>query len=75
MWTDEQLKKKLADSVAAIQAVVARINTYSTEINKLNLKKEEEMQEALRLDGEVRILKLQIEGDKNATGAKNENKV
>jgi hypothetical protein len=75
MWTEEQLKKKLADSTAHLQAVVAKINNYSTEISKLNLKKEEEMQEALRLDGEVRILAQQVEGDKNVAGAKNENKV
>jgi predicted nuclease with TOPRIM domain len=63
MWTEEQLKEQLAKSQESLNAVLARIKNYDAEISKLNEMKNQELQEALRLDGESRILKKQIDGE------------
>jgi hypothetical protein len=63
MWTEEQLKTELAKNQANLTAALARIKGYDAEIAKLNEAKNQELQEALRLDGEARILKKQIDGE------------
>ena len=63
MWTEEQTKAQLARSQASLDAVLARVKSYDSEMAKLNELRSQEMQEALRLNGEVRILTKQIEGD------------
>ena len=53
----EKLLKKMEESKANLNAVLARISKYDEERNK-------EVQEALRIDGEIRLLSKMLKEEK-----------
>ena len=66
MWSEEKTKGQLEKINLAITASTARINSYDTEIAKLNNLKATELQEYLKLQGEIRLLEKMLSvGDKN----------
>ena len=66
MWSEEKTKEQLEKINLAITASTARINSYDTEIAKLNNLKATELQEYLKLQGEIRLLEKMLSvGDKN----------
>jgi prefoldin subunit 5 len=60
MWTEEQLRAQAAKVQAEMNALGTKISGYDSEINRLSSLKNQDLQELLRLDGEMRALKRQL---------------
>ena len=60
MWTDEQLRAQIAKVQLDMNTLGTKINGYDSEIGRINGLKNQDLQEILRLDGEMRALKRQL---------------
>jgi hypothetical protein len=60
MWTEEQLRKEVVKVQAEMNMLGKKINGYDSEINRITSLKNQDLQEILRLDGEMRALKRQL---------------
>jgi prefoldin subunit 5 len=59
MWTEEQIKEQMAKIQSDMNVLGTKINGYDSEISRINGLKNQDLQELLRLDGELRVLKRQ----------------